>query len=272
MTAGPEANGRGPDGNGRATDGRAAMLAEVRALVDAEESVVVATVVQSARGTGARMLVYPDGTTRGSLDGLVDQGRVVEDALEQLRRAASKTLEYPGEDGQTLVFYDVFPAPAKLLVFGGVHIAVPLVELATPLGFRTVVVDARGQFANRERFQRASEVVVAYADDYLTGRRLDASTYVVVLTHDPKLDDPAVIHALRAPVVGYVGAIGSRKTHAGRVERLKAAGLTDEQIGRIHAPIGLDIDARNPEEIALAILAEIVAATNDGTARPLSQV
>lgn len=238
------------------------MLAEVRSLVDKEESVVVATVVQSARGTGARMLVYPDGTTRGALDGLVDQSQVVRDALEQLRRAASKTLEYPGSDGETLVFYDVFPSPARLLVFGGVHIAVPLVELATTLGFRTVVVDARGQFANRERFPRASEVVVAYADDYLTGRRLDASTYVVVLTHDPKLDDPAVIHALRAPVVGYVGAIGSRKTHAGRVERLKAAGLTDEQIGRIHAPIGLDIDARNPEEIALAILAEIVAVRN----------
>ena len=245
--------------NGQAADGQAGLLAEVRSLVDKEESVVVATVVQSSRGTGARMLVYPDGTTRDSLDGLVDQQQAVSDALEQLRRAASKTIEYPGE---TLVFYDVCPAPAKLLVFGGVHIAVPLVELATTLGFRTTVVDARGQFANRERFPRASEVVVAYADDYLHGRRLDASTYVVVLTHDPKLDDPAIVHALEAPVIGYVGAIGSRKTHAGRVERLKEAGLTDDQLSRIHAPIGLDIDARNPEEIALAILAEIVAVRN----------
>ncbi|MDP8924358.1 MAG: XdhC/CoxI family protein [Chloroflexota bacterium] len=238
------------------------LLGEVRALVEQEESVVVATVVQSSRGAGARMLIYPDGSTRGSLDGLVDEGRAMTDALEQLRRAASKTLEYPGADGETLVFYDVFPSPARLLIFGGVHIAVPLVELATTLDFRTTVVDARGQFANRNRFPRASEVVVAYADDYLADRRLDASTYVVVLTHDPKLDDPAIIHALRAPVVGYVGAIGSRKTHAKRVERLKEAGLTDEQIGRIYAPIGLDIDARNPEEIALSILAEIVAVRN----------
>ncbi len=251
----------GPGTNGQATGGRAGLLAEVRGLVDKEESVVVATVVQSARGTGARLLVYPDGTTRGSLDGLVDERQAVQDALEQLRRSASKTIEYPGADGETLVFYDVFPAPAKLLVFGGVHIAVPLVELATVLGFRTTVVDARGQFANRERFPRASEVVVAYADDYLAGRRLDASTYVVVLTHDPKLDDPALIHALKTDA-RYVGAIGSRKTHAKRVERLREAGLTDGQIEKIHAPIGLDIDAQNPEEIALAIMAEIIAAKN----------
>jgi xanthine dehydrogenase accessory factor len=238
---------------------QADMLAEVRSLVDKEESVVVATVVQSAQGTGARMLVYPDGTTRGSLDGLIDAGQAVQDALEQLRRAASKTLEYPGADGETLVFYDVFPSPARLLVFGGVHIAVPLVELATTLGFRTTVVDARGQFANRERFPRASEVVVAYADDYLSGRRLDASTYVVVLTHDPKLDDPALDVALKSAAF-YIGALGSKRTHAKRVARLTELGHGERALARIHAPIGLDIGAVSPAEIAVSILGEIVAA------------
>jgi xanthine dehydrogenase accessory factor len=247
----------------RGANGARDPLAVVRERVEREQAVVVATVVQApSGGVGARLLVFPDGSTSGSLGGLVPTERAVGDGLEQLRRAASKTLEYPVEGGAALVFYDVYPAPARLLVFGGVHIAVPLVELATVLGFRTTVVDARGQFANRERFPKASEIVVAYADDYLAEHGVDASTYVVVLTHDPKLDDPALIHALKAPVVGYVGAIGSKKTHAKRVERLREAGLTDEQIGRIHAPIGLDIDARNPEEIALAILAEIVAVRN----------
>jgi xanthine dehydrogenase accessory factor len=160
-----------------------------------------------------------------------------------------------------LIFYDVYPSPDRLLIFGGVHIAVPLVELAKVLGFRVTVVDARGNFANAERFPRADEIVVAYADDYLENARLDLSTYVVVLTHDPKLDDPAIIHALKRPV-RYIGAIGSRRTHAGRKERLLAAGMTEEQIATIHGPIGLNIGARNPEQIALSILGEMVAAKN----------
>jgi xanthine dehydrogenase accessory factor len=100
-----------------------------------------------------------------------------------------------------------------------------------------------------------------YADEFLETARLDLSTYVVVLTHDPKLDDPAIIEAAKHDI-RYIGAIGSRRTHAGRIERLKAAGLTDEQIAKIHAPIGIDIRARNPEEIALSILAEMIAAKN----------
>jgi len=262
------------------------MLAEVRHLIDAEDAVVIATVVQSASGAGARMLIYPDGTSRGSLGGIVPDARAVEDGLAQLGRAASKTLSYEstaGEarggtdaEGETLVFYDVYPAPERILIFGGVHIAVPLVELASTLGFRTSVIDARGQFANRERFPRATDVIVSYADEFFDGRRLNQSTSVVVLTHDPKLDDPALIHALKAPAIGYIGAIGSRKTHAKRVERLKDAGLTDAQIEKIHAPIGLDVGARNPEEIALSIVSEIVAVRNGSKlatrVRPIAQV
>jgi xanthine dehydrogenase accessory factor len=138
---------------------------------------------------------------------------------------------------------------------------VPLVELAKTLGFRITVVDARGQWATRERFPKADEIAVSYADEFLDTARLDLSTYVVVLTHDPKLDDPAIIRAVQHDV-RYIGAIGSRRTHAGRIERLKAAGITDEQVAKIHAPIGMDIRARNPEEIALSILAEMIAAKN----------
>ena len=241
-----------------------AYLAEVRRRVEAEEAVVVATVVAGPSGVGQRMLIYPDGSTRGSLGSAELDRRAAVDYREQLLKSESKTIEYADVDGvpgDTLVFYDVFPSPDRLLVFGGVHVAVPLVELAKVLGFRVTVVDARGQWATRERFPKADEIVVSYADEFLETARLDLSTYVVVLTHDPKLDDPAIIRAVQHDV-RYIGAIGSRRTHAGRIERLKAAGITDEQIAKIHAPIGLDIRARNPEEIALSILGEMVAAKN----------
>lgn len=236
-------------------------LAEARRRVDAEEAVVVATIVEGLAGVGNRMLIYPNGTTRGTLGSSVLDEHARVDYRERLLNAQSKTIEYPGEGGETLVFYDVFPSPDRLLVFGGVHVAVPLVELAKVLGFRVTVVDARGQWANRERFPKADEIVVSYADEYFETARLDLSTYIVVLTHDPKLDDPALIHATKHDV-RYIGAIGSRRTHAGRIERLKAAGLTDEQLAKIHAPIGLDLSARNPEEIALSVLAEMIAAKN----------
>lgn len=238
-------------------------LAEVRRRVDAEEAVVVATIVSGPNGVGQRMLIYPNGTTRGSLGNPELEARAKVDYRDQLLKAESKTIEYPseGSDEPTLLFYDVFPSPDRLLVFGGVHVAVPLVELAHTLGFRTTVVDARGQWATRERFPHADHIAVMYADEFLETARLDLSTYVVVLTHDPKLDDPAIIEAAKHDI-RYIGAIGSRRTHAGRIERLKAAGLTDEQIAKIHAPIGIDIRARNPEEIALSILAEMIAAKN----------
>jgi xanthine dehydrogenase accessory factor len=239
-------------------------LAEVRRRVEAEEAVVVATIVDGPRGVGNRMLIYPNGTTRGSLGDAEMDARATTDYRDQLLKAESKTIEYPGQggdDGATLIFYDVYPSPDRLLVFGGVHVAVPLVELAKTLGFRTTVVDARGQWATRERFPRADHIAIMYADEFLETARLDLSTYVVVLTHDPKLDDPAIIEAAKHDI-RYIGAIGSKRTHAGRVERLKAAGLTDEQIAKIHAPIGIDIKARNPEEIALSVLAEMIAAKN----------
>lgn len=240
------------------------ILAEVRTRVENEEAAVVATVVAGPTGVGSRMLIYPDGTSRGTLGSAELDARAATDYRERLLKAESKTVAYPGPDGsesETLVFYDVYPSPDRLLIFGGVHVAVPLCELAKVVGFRVTVVDARGQWANRERFPKADEIVVSYADEYLERARLDLSTYVVVLTHDPKLDDPAIIEAVKHDV-RYIGAIGSRRTHAGRVERLKGVGCTDEQLAKIHAPIGMDIKARNPEEIAVSVLAEMIAAKN----------
>jgi xanthine dehydrogenase accessory factor len=155
-----------------------------------------------------------------------------------------------------------------LLIFGGVHIGVPLAKFAKLMGFRVKVIDARGRFANQERFPDADEIAIEYADEYLAGARVDSATYVVVLSHDPKLDDPALLHVLRTPA-RYIGAIGSRTTNQKRRQRLQEAGLSDQLIDRIHAPIGLDIGSETPDEIALAILAEMIAAKNGRDLRPL---
>ena len=146
------------------------------------------------------------------------------------------------------------------MVAGKGWIALALTTFAKPLGFRTIVVDARGAFATNERFGHADELVHAWPDDALRGR-LHSNTAVVVLTHDPKLDDPALLVALPS-AARYVGALGSSKTQAARVLRLRDAGLNDAQISRLYAPIGLPIGGRTPEEIGLSIMAQIVAVRN----------
>ncbi len=161
----------------------------------------------------------------------------------------------------------VWPAPT-LIVVGGVHIAIALTTLAKTLGYRTVVVDPRKAFGNATRFPHVDRLVQAWPDEALTQIGLSRTTAVALLTHDPKLDDPGLLVALRSPAF-YVGALGSRVTQARRRARLKAAGLSDEQLARLRGPIGLDLGGRAPEEVALAILAEIVAARNGklGTSR-----
>jgi xanthine dehydrogenase accessory factor len=139
---------------------------------------------------------------------------------------------------------------------------VALAHLAKAVGeFRVVVVDARGAWATPERFPTADEIHVMHADDYLRGHPISSNTFVAVLSHDPKLDDPALFGALQSDA-RFVGAIGSPKTQRERRQRLAAAGLTDEQLARLHGPVGLDIGAQSPEEIGVAILAQMIAAKN----------
>jgi xanthine dehydrogenase accessory factor len=242
----------------------------IRQHVEDESALAVVTVIKDPRGAGARMLVWPDGSTEGSLGDSALEAELAPAALEQLARGVCRSITSGEGDREVIAFIDVYPAPNRLHVFGGNHIAVPLVELAKVMGFRAVVVDVRGRFASESRFPNADELHVTYADEYLRDRKLGQSDYVVVLTHDPKLDDPALIHATRSDA-RYIGAIGSRRTHAKRVERLVEAGLGQAELDRIHAPIGLDIDAQNPEEIAMSIMAEVIAAKNgkDGKITPV---
>ena len=161
-------------------------------------------------------------------------------------------------------FVEPFRRPAHLIIVGAIHIAIPLHRLAKLMSYRVTVVDARAKFATKERFSEADELVVAWPDEALARINLDSSAYVVILTHDPKFDLPA-LRAVLGKDVGYIGAIGSRKTNANRFDALRREGFTEEQLGRVHGPIGLDLGSRGAEETALGILAEITSVRFGGS-------
>src|SRR5438045_5767563 len=166
------------------------------------------------------------------------------------------------------VFLEPFPRPHELYIFGGSHVAIPLTQLATGLGVRVTVVDARSKFADRDRFQGARQVIHAWPDEVLRELTMDSSRYIRILTHDPKFDDPTITAALRGRP-RYIGAIGSRKTHRERVARLTAAGVDPGSLTRVHAPIGLDLGAQTAEETALAILSQMVAVRHGKQGGPM---
>jgi len=211
--------------------------------LQAQETVALATRLDG----GGHLLAWPDGRLEGD--------RALAPGLAALFPGPAATLR---RDPAGDLFLEVFAPPPTLVIVGAVHVAVPLVALAQALGFRTRVVDARRAFANRERFPTADELVVAWPQDVLRAEALRPQDAVVILSHDPKFDLPALQIALRSRA-GYVGLIGSRTTQARRQAALQEAGVTDAELARVHGPIGLDLGGREPAEIALAILAEIVA-------------
>jgi xanthine dehydrogenase accessory factor len=166
------------------------------------------------------------------------------------------------------VFIEPFRRPAHLLIIGAIHIAIPLHRLAKLMGYRVTVIDARAKFATKERFPEADELIVAWPDEAMGKIVVDNSTYVVILTHDPKFDLPALRSVLKKEA-GYIGAIGSRKTNQNRFDALRREGFTEEQLSRVHGPIGLDLGSRGAEETALGILAEITAVRFGGSGVPM---
>jgi xanthine dehydrogenase accessory factor len=162
------------------------------------------------------------------------------------------------------VFTEPFRRPAHLVIVGAIHIAIPLHRLAKLMGYRVTIVDARAKFATKERFPEADELIVSWPDEAMARLSIDNSTYVVILTHDPKFDLPALRSVLTKDA-GYIGAIGSRKTNSNRFDALRSEGFTEEQLSRVHGPIGLDLGGRGAEETALGILAEITATRFGGT-------
>lgn len=246
---------------------------DLQQAIRAEEPVALATVVDGAN-VGAKLLVRPDADPEGTL-GDPDLDRVVaRDVLGELAAGTSGVRHY-GEHGEAReravsVFVETFAAPPQLLVFGAVDFTGALVRLGKVLGYRTTVCDAREVFATKARFPFADDVVVDWPHRLLerVGADLGPRDAVCVLTHDPKFDVPAVIAALGTDV-GYLGAMGSRRTTEDRNRRLRDEGVTDEQLDRLMAPIGLDLGARTPEETAVSILAEIIATRTEKPAPSL---
>jgi xanthine dehydrogenase accessory factor len=228
-----------------------------------EKPVAFAYVVDGAN-QGNGLLAWEFGKHRGSLGfGDAFDERVAKDAIGKLQGGFAGQVNYnDAPEGPVRVFVDTYPAQPTIVIFGAVHIGVALAHLAKATGgFRVIVVDARGVWATPARFPEADEIHVMHADDYLKGHPLGSNAYVAVLSHDPKLDDPALFGALQSDA-RYIGAIGSTKTQRERRERLKAAGISDEQLARLQGPIGLDLGAQSPEEIGVAVLAQMIAAKN----------
>ncbi|WP_448187663.1 XdhC family protein [Azospirillum sp. sgz301742] len=180
----------------------------------------------------------------------------------RLRQDHSGLVEFPDVEGYEgdgpRLFVHAHNPPLRLIVVGAVHIGQLLAPLADLTGYAVTVVDPRQAFATEARFPGV-KLVVSWPDEALETLGIDARTAVVTLTHDPKLDDPALLVALRSPAF-YIGALGSSRTHAKRLDRLSDIGLTEAELKRIHAPVGLDIGAETPAEIALSIIAQVVAA------------
>jgi xanthine dehydrogenase accessory factor len=243
-----------------------------RALRDAireQAPVALATVVAvdahaPATALGAKLLVRPGVEPIGSL-GDPDLDRVVaRDALGELESGLTATRHYgphgEARQDEVSVFVESFAPPPRMIIFGAVDFTAALARIAKVLGYHVTVCDARPVFATRQRFPQADEVVVDWPDRHLAavGAELGRRDAVCVLTHDPKFDVPAIVAALDTRV-GYLGAMGSRRTHDDRMRRLAEAGVEDAALARVMAPIGLDLGARTPEETAISICAEIIA-------------
>jgi xanthine dehydrogenase accessory factor len=220
--------------------------------------VAVATVVRGGQ-VGAKLLILPEETLGGLGDATLDVA-IQGDATDLIARERSETRPYQvaGHDEPVEVFIETFPPPPTLLIFGAVHVAQPLSRFAKALGFDVIVSDARAKLATAERFPDADRIIQAWPDETLEQVEIRPNTYVAILSHDPKFDEPALVGTLSTPAA-YIGAIGSRSTNEDRRRRLASAGMSPEQVARMRAPIGLDIGAATPEEMAISILGEIIA-------------
>lgn len=253
-------------------------LDEVRDDIEASRPVGVATVIEhpDPDWLGRHVIVRPDGF-QSNLASDRASSAVAGDTLGLLALGRNATLTY-GPDGERLdeglrIFFASFAPRPRMLVFGAIDFASALARLGSFLGYRVTVCDARSVFATPARFPDVDEVVVSWPDRYFREQvergLVDSRTVVCVLTHDSKFDVPLLEVALRGPAMAYIGAMGSRRTHEDRLERLRAAGLTDAELERLHSPVGLDLGSRTPEETAVSIAAEIIATQWGGTGESL---
>jgi xanthine dehydrogenase accessory factor len=252
-------------------------LGDIAAAVERGEPVAVATVISGPGQVGARRVVWRDiarasGGSLGAGDRL--DTAVDDDVRGMLAQGLTGVRRY-GEHGERRgdelsVFVNSFAPPPRMLVFGAIDFAAAVARVGKFLGYHVTVCDARPVFATRSRFPDADEVIVDWPHRFLAGVEIDARTVICVLTHDPKFDVPVLEVALRTPA-GYIGAMGSRRTHDDRLERLRAIGMTEAELARLRSPIGLDLGARTPEETAVSIAAELIQLRWGGTGRALTE-
>ena len=255
-------------------------LGEVAESVARHEPVAVVTCVAGPEDrVGRRLVVWPDRSS-GTL-GLQRLDDAVADDARGMLAAGRTGMLHVGHDGERRgddlsLFVNAFAPAARMVVFGAIDFAAAVARIGTFLGMRVTVCDARPVFATSSRFPEAHEVVVEWPHRYLQAEvdagRIDERTVLCVLTHDPKFDVPLLEVALRLPEVGYIGAMGSRRTHEDRISRLREVGVTDEEIARMSSPIGLDLGARTPEETAVSIAAEIIALRWGGKGERLAEL
>jgi len=262
-------------------------LLEIASAVERGEPVAVATVIAGPGRIGSRRVIWAgdgagesaaaDGWHVGSSGTLGSGARldqaVDDDARGMLAQGLTGIRRY-GEHGERRgdelsVFVNSFAPPPRMLVFGAIDFAAAVARVGKFLGYHVTVCDARKVFATPARFPDADEVVVEWPHRFLAGTSVDARTVICVLTHDPKFDVPLLEVALRTPA-GYIGAMGSRRTHEDRLDRLREVGLTDDELARLRSPIGLDLGARTPEETAVSIAAELIQLRWGGTGTPLT--
>jgi xanthine dehydrogenase accessory factor len=251
-------------------------LGDIAAAVERGEPVAVATVISGPGQVGARRVIWGD-VERAS-DGSLGSGERLDAAVDDdvrgmLAQGLTGVRRY-GEHGERrgdelAVFVNSFAPPPRMLVFGAIDFAAAVARVGKFLGYHVTVCDARPIFATKSRFPDADEVIVDWPHRFLAGIEVDARTVICVLTHDPKFDVPVLEVALRTPA-GYIGAMGSRRTHEDRLERLRAAGMTEEELARMRSPIGLDLGARTPEETAVSIAAELIQLRWGGTGHALT--
>ena len=244
----------------------------VAASIAAEQPVALATVISGDATVAAQVAVWPD-KSEGSLGTEGLDIAVIDDARGMLAQGQTGVRHY-GPNGErrqdeVAVFVESFNPPPRMLVFGAIDFAAAVARIGKYLGYRVTVCDARPIFATEKRFPEADEVICEWPHRFLADTQVDERTVIAVLTHDPKFDVPLLEVALRTPA-GYIGAMGSRRTHDDRIARLREIGFTDDELARLRSPIGLDLGARTPEETAVSIAAEIVGLRWGGSGSPLT--
>jgi xanthine dehydrogenase accessory factor len=260
-------------------------LGDIAAAVERGEPVAVATVIGGPGQVGARRVIWgrpvPDASDDGwhaGASGTLGSGARLDAAVDDdvrgmLAQGVTGIRRY-GAHGERRgdelsVFVNSFAPPPRMLVFGAIDFAAAVARVGKFLGYHVTVCDARQVFATKSRFPDADEVIVEWPHRFLAGTSIDGRTVICVLTHDPKFDVPLLEVALRTPA-GYIGAMGSRRTHDDRIERLREAGLTEAELARLRSPIGLDLGARTPEETAVSIAAELIQLRWGGSGQPLT--